>query len=241
MGFPTDLLSMSRSALRPSAPTTQPPAVAPSYAWVPVRSLAERHRSRILQHLVSLDARDRYLRFGYPASDAQIERYVESLDFDHDMVFGVFNRRLELIAMAHLAMQREVGAPDEGAWAEFGVSVARKARGRGFGRRLFDHAVLHARNRGVDTLLIHALSDNAAMLKIARSAGALVVRDGPESQARLQLPPDNLATHVDEALGQQVAEMDYQFKRQAKRFDEFLKSLYEVKANINKSGNAASQ
>jgi len=231
-------MSMSTSAdlFRAAPPAT--PRVPPSYAWIPVRSLSERHRARIFTHLLALDERDRYLRFGYPASDGQIERYVQSLDFERDEVFGIFNRRLELIAMAHLAMQRELPAPDAAAWAEFGVSVAHKARGRGFGGRLFDHAVLHARNRGIDTLLIHALSENVAMLKIARAAGATVERDGPESQARLKLPPDNLATHVDQVVGQQVAEIDYQMKRQARRFDEFLDALMEVKASIKSSRTA---
>src|SRR6266702_3333280 len=51
--------------------------------------------------------------------------------------------------------------------AEFGVSVLKKARGRGYGSRLFDRAVMHARNEGVELLFIHALSENTAMLKIA--------------------------------------------------------------------------
>ena len=37
------------------------------------------------------------------AQDSHIRRYVDTIDFDHDEVFGVFNRRLDLIAMAHLA------------------------------------------------------------------------------------------------------------------------------------------
>ena len=235
MGFVIDFLSMSRSGHPP------PPAAEPSFAWIPVRGLAERHRERILVHLIALDEHDRYLRFGYAASDAQINDYVASLDFDHDHLFGIFNRRLELIAMAHLAVQKQVRSPEDSAWAEFGVSVARKARGRGFGKRLFEHAALHARNLGIDTLFIHALSENAAMLKIARDAGAQVVRDGPESEARLKLPPDNFATHVDQVVEDQVAEIDYQLKRQARRIDDFLKSLYEVKTNIKKTGNTASE
>ena len=47
--------------------------------------------------------------------------------------------------------------------------------------------MLHARNRGVQTLFIHALSENTAMLRIARNAGATVERDGPESEAWLRL------------------------------------------------------
>ena len=36
---------------------------------------------------------------------------------------------------------------------------------------MFERAVIHARNEGVDLLFIHALSENTAMLKIARRAG----------------------------------------------------------------------
>jgi RimJ/RimL family protein N-acetyltransferase len=179
--------------------------------WIPIRSLAERHRPRILAHLMSLPDSDRYLRFGYAASDAQIARYTDLIDFAHDEVFGVFNRRLELIAMAHLA-----GLP-EMREAEFGVSVLPHARGRGYGARLFDHAVLHARNRGVDTLVIHALTENTAMLRIARNAGALVQREGGESLARLQLPPDTLRSHLDAFIESSAAEVDYRLKAQGLR------------------------
>ena len=30
-------------------------------------------------------------------------QYVQQIDFDRDEVFGIFNRRLRLLAMAHLA------------------------------------------------------------------------------------------------------------------------------------------
>src|SRR5207344_1155470 len=102
--------------------------------WVPIRSLAPRHRDRIRRHLLDLSERDRYLRFGYAASDIQIGQYVERLDFDRDELLGIFNRRLRLLAMAHVAYfqsDRECHA----ACAEFGVSVAAVARGRGYGKR----------------------------------------------------------------------------------------------------------
>lgn len=176
--------------------------------WVPIRSLTLHQRPRILSHLLALPEADRYLRFGYAVSDAQLARYVEQIDFEHDEVFGVFNRRLELIAQAHLASLPNTRE------AEFGVSVLPKARGRGYGARLFDHAVLHARNRGVDTLLVHVLTDNTAMLRIARSAGASVERDGGESLARLRLPPDDLRSHFDAFIESSAAEVDYRLKAQ---------------------------
>jgi RimJ/RimL family protein N-acetyltransferase len=202
--------------------STETPTPAPT--WVPIRSLAPRHRERILGHLLQLPERDRYLRFGYAASDNQIARYVESLDFERDEVLGIFNRRLRLLGMAHLAyLDADDGHP--AARAEFGVSVAANARGRGYGQRLFDLAVLHARNRGVQTLLVHALSENTVMLRIARKAGAEVVREGGEAQALLQLPPESFVSHVEQLVETSAAEWDYRFKQQAQRIERLLATL----------------
>lgn len=188
-------------------------------SWVPIRSLAPRHRPRILAHLLALSDADRYLRFGQATGDSQIARYVDLLDFDRDEVFGIFNRKLALVAMAHLA---DLGGSHGGHAAEFGVSVLARQRGRGLGQRLFDRAVLHARNRHVDTLVIHALSENTPMLRIARAAGATVHRAGPEAEAVLKLPPETLGTHLEALLEHQAAEFDYGWKRQARRVDELL-------------------
>jgi GNAT superfamily N-acetyltransferase len=226
----------------PRGPNHPPPAPdAPQWAWVPIRSLGPRHRDRIAAHLLALDEADRYLRFGYPATDAQIVKYVDTLDFDQDEVFGIFNRRLELIAQAHLAHAAADTAGRPGTMSEFGVSVLRKARGRGFGARLFEHAVLHARNRGVQTLFIHALSENTAMLRIARNAGATVERDGSEAEAWLRLPPDTLASRIEQAVGDQAAEIDYQLKVQASRVQGLLDAISEVKTNISKAAHIAGE
>jgi RimJ/RimL family protein N-acetyltransferase len=211
-------------------------------SWVPVRSLAKRHRKRIFAHLLSLDDSDRYLRFGFPATDEQIQRYVDSLNFDRDEVFGIFNRRLELISMAHLAyLPASSETAESRTAAEFGVSVIKRARGRGYGARLFEHAVLHARNRGCDRLFIHALSENTAMLKIARNAGAIVHRDGPEAEAWLQLPPDNISSQVGGMVGQHFAEFDYQLKVHAHRLNDWLNVLSEVKTHMGETGRTASE
>jgi ribosomal protein S18 acetylase RimI-like enzyme len=187
-----------------------------------------------------LTEQDRYLRFGYVASDAQLAHYADLIDFSHDEVFGIFNRRLELVAMAHLAMPPPTSQAPKSE-AEFGVSVLPKARGRGYGGRLFDHAVLHARNRHVDTLLIHALSENTPMLRIVRKAGATIERDGGESQARLRLPPDDLLSHVDELVEGQAAELNYRFKVQARRVDGLLDAISEVKNRFSQVGGTASE
>ena len=226
----------------PNPPSTDQPGPAATAAvqavtatvptWVPIRSLSPKHRDEILAHLIALPGRDRYLRFGYSATDEQIARYVDSISFDRDEVFGIFNRRLALIALAHLACP-EIGQTGAQT-AEFGGSVSEHARGRGYGTRLFEHAMLHARNRGLSNLFIHALSENTAMLKIARHAGAVVQRSGSESDATLGLPEDTVASQVEQWVGTHAAAMDYQFKQQAQVVDELLDAIGEVKANIGK-------
>ena len=205
---------------------------------VPIRSLGPTNRVRIASHLLALDAQDRYLRFGYAATDEQIQRYVDRIDFDRDEIFGIHNRRLELIAMAHLA---HPSSAEHKGCAEFGVSVLPYARGRGYGARLFDRAVINARNEGVKMLFIHALSENTAMLQIARNAGATVQRDGSESEAFLTLPPADHDSRLTQMVEQHYAELDYRIKVQAKIFWDALKQMQEVRRGVLGAGGNPTQ
>jgi len=189
---------------------------------VPIRALRESHRPLIARHLLELDARDRYLRFGYFATDEHIQTYVAGMDFERDEILGIFNRKLVLIAMAHLAYSHE---DRRQACAEFGVSVLKSARGRGYGARLFDRAAMDARNKQVKLLFVHALSENTAMLRIARNAGAVIERDGSESEAFLRLPDASLNSRMTEIVEDHCAQIDYQFKSQSKQFRDFLAAV----------------
>lgn len=199
---------------------------------VPIRSLDSGHRDQMLAHLLALEQADRYLRFGYAASDEQIRRYVDQIAFDRDVLFGIFNRRLHLIAMAHLAFSVD---PQLRTCAEFGVSVAKASRGKGYGSRLFERAVVHARNEGVSQLFIHALSENTAMLKIARNAGAVLERAGSETEAHLRLPPADFDSRVSELLSEQVALTDYHLKAQAKQFWGLIGMLQEIRQGVREA------
>ena len=227
------------SARQATAPGGTGKAAVPFAPWIPIRSLSTRHRDRILAHLTALSEADRYLRFGYAAGDEQIARYVAGLNFERDEVFGVYNRKLNLIALAHLAYPA-IDSLVPGV-AEFGGSVAAHARGRGYGARLFEHAMLHARNRGLDTLFIHALSQNTTMLHIALKAGARVERAGSETDAYLKLPQDTLASKVEQWVGDGAAELDYRLKQQAHRMDTLIDAIGEVKATLGKNNSPAAK
>jgi GNAT superfamily N-acetyltransferase len=189
------------------------------WQWLPIRSLVDRHRSRVLTHLLALNDHDRHLRFGHAASNEQIERYVDQLDFVRDEVFGIFDARLRLVAMSHLAFAEDHRS------AEFGVSVHPRVRGRGVGSRLFEHAVTHARNRGARTMAIYLARENSAMLSIVRNSGATVSYEGSDVLAQLSLPPDTLGSQLEALVEARAAEMDYRFKLQVLRLDKLWPSL----------------
>ena len=205
---------------------------------VPICSLGPQHRERIAQHLLALGPDDRYLRFGYMATDEQIRRYVDGLDVERDEIFGIFNRYLKLVAMAHLAYSRD---SQTGACAEFGVSVQKASRGRGYGARLYEHATMHARNAGVNMLFIHALSENAPMISIARKHGAQVERDGSETEAYLRLPPANLDSQLTELVSEQFAQTNYAIKKQVHRFLETLAEVQEIRQGVREARHQAAE
>jgi GNAT superfamily N-acetyltransferase len=211
------------------------------HGLVPIRALNSRHRKRIAVHLLALPEHDRYLRFGYAASDEQVQKYVDSLDFKRDEIYGIFNRRLALIAMAHLAFTSD---PKCSSCAEFGVSVSSDARGKGLGTRLFERAILHARSKEVDMIFIHALSENAAMLKIARKAGAVVENYGGEVEAHIRLPAqdfgERVETAVKDAMEDGIGEVDFRIKLRALQFWELLASLQDIRKGMIAARDASS-
>ena len=196
---------------------------------IPIRPLGKEYLPEILQHLLSLSERDRYLRFGYTATNDHIERYVAGLNFERDEIYGIFNRNLDIVAMAHLALMKDSGREFS---SEFGVSVLAHARGRGYGARLFERAVMHARNEKVYQMYIHALSENAPMIRIARKGGAKIERDGSETEAFLRLPKRNFDSRVTELVADQFAKTNYSIKEDAKRFWNFLAKVQEIREGV---------
>lgn len=93
--------------------TNPPDAPSPRWllpGWLPVRGLQARHRKRMLTHLLALSEFDRHRRFGQVATDEQIRGYVDRIDFARDELFGVFDMRLRLVAVAHLAYGADAGS-----------------------------------------------------------------------------------------------------------------------------------
>ena len=182
---------------------------------VPVRELHAGYRQEILNHLLQLNDEDRRLRFGTQTPDEVIERYVEGLDFNRDVIFGVFDLDLKLIGMAHLAYLPELKGQARA--AEFGVSVLPEGRAQGIGTALLQRSAVHSRNTRIQTLYVHCLSSNKAMMRLAQKAGMRVEYAYGDADAYLTLPPASTATIVEEAANEQWADMDYALKEGLKR------------------------
>ncbi|WP_034299777.1 GNAT family N-acetyltransferase [Herbaspirillum sp. RV1423] len=182
-----------------------------------VKELSPRSRRHLLRHFLALEEKDRLLRFGTKLSDDLVTRYVEKIDFSRDTIFGVYDRKMRLLGVGHLAFAPREATPVSGATikarvAEFGVSVSAAARGMGVGTKLFMRAAIHCRNADVDTLYMHCLSSNKVMMHIAKKAGMEIHRDYGEADAYLKLQPANSASVFHEAMEEQAAMLDYIIK-----------------------------
>jgi RimJ/RimL family protein N-acetyltransferase len=185
-----------------------------------VKALSRRDRRRMLKHFLALDDADRLLRFGTVLPDAQVQAYVEKIDFARDIVFGVVSRGFQLVGVGHLAFTppepARAGTTAKERVAEFGVSVSKSARGQGVGSRLFERAAIHCRNSDIDTLYMQCLSTNRTMMHIARKAGMEIKREYGEADAYLHLPPPSPGSVMREALEEQFAVIDYTVKANAR-------------------------
>jgi GNAT superfamily N-acetyltransferase len=176
----------------------------PIYLPSLVRELAESDRAALERHFLTLDARDRRLRFGIPLSDTAIRAYVARVDFDRDAVFGTHDDALRLAGAAHVARAR--------GHAELGVSVLARHRNQGIGGALLERACLRARNWGVRTLFMHCLRENDAMLRLARRQSVRIVTQAGESDAWLALAPADAGSYFGEVFAQRAAVFDYALK-----------------------------
>lgn len=162
--------------------------------------LRESDRTALEQHFLALNGEDRRLRFGSTISDDGLRAYVARIDFAHDGLFAVHDEDLALAAVIHVAFS-------EGS-AELGLSVLQQHRGRGMGRALFARAVTHLRNRGTREVYVHCLTENGAMMHLARTNKMRIVPAGSETDARLKIdPPTAESLFVEWCQDQQAGTM----------------------------------
>jgi len=199
---------------------------------VPVQRLGEGVRPALLEHFTQLPAEDIRLRFGTTFGPESIAKYVDGIDFDDDAVFGVYDDDLRLTGVVHAAFS--------GDSAELGLSVLPGYRGKGIGSSLFARAVEHARNRFVTRLYMHCLSENSAMMHIAKKSGMTICIDTGEADAFLKLAPADSVSLSGELVEQRLALFDYALKTQTATLRRIAKSLDDGAAGSTGSDDESS-
>ncbi len=172
-----------------------------------VKQLSSVDRPLLEGHFLALGPEDRRLRFGVPLGDEGVQAYVERINFGRDAVFGIIGDDMQLLGAAHLAR-------GEG-FAELGVSVLPAQRGSGIGGALLARAHTHTRNWGIRALFMHCLSENGAMMHLARMQKMEIVAESGEADAWLKLAPADAASRSGEASAQRVALLDHALKSRA--------------------------
>jgi GNAT superfamily N-acetyltransferase len=159
--------------------------------------LRESDRGALLGHFLALGTEDRRLRFGGAVSDDVLARYVARIDFSRDCVFAVHDDSPRPVAVVHVAVT--------GAEAELGLSVLPGWRGMGHGDALFMRAATWLRNRGIRSVRVQCLAENAPMLHLARKHGMRTTSAGSEAGARLEIGAPTPQSHAAEWLEDQRA------------------------------------
>jgi len=133
----------------------------------------------LVEHFLSLPARDRFLRFGQLLSAADICAVVEEILRDPANALLVREPTPDLAGVAQLEFQGEV--------ALLGLSVATWARSLGIGSRLLCESAHLALQRDVTVLCVRNLSRNPELCRLGRRLGFRVACEA-EFFAQRELP-----------------------------------------------------
>lgn len=139
------------------------------------------HFRKLASHFVSLTSGDRFLRFGWVATDVDIVAYVESLFVSAAHVFAVVEPDGDISGVLHLEFT------DGG--ANVGLSVSSWGRNQGIGTLLLQRAGLLACARGLKALFVRNLNFNSALQQLALRLG-MNVACTPNALSTLRQTPE---------------------------------------------------
>ena len=165
-------------------------------------------KQQLLEHLILLDPESRVWRFGYSASDAAIEMYVNGIH-DSDIILGI---RVDItsevmIAAVHLSIDEEQKI------AEIGISTLLASRRLGYGERLLRYSVDILRNRNIRQLYSVCLPDNQPLVKLFRKLNITsITSNAGEKEARINIPMAGIDSVVNELRNERLVVIDKAMK-----------------------------
>jgi len=169
-----------------------------------IRKLGVLELQKYSDHLLRLNADDRYLRFGARIDDAAIIRHVQTKSKDKKIILAAFDDKLNVIAACEVAFILNKNSVFADV-AEIGLSVEVGQRGQGLGTELFERALIVARNRRVKVFTSYCLTRNGFMMHIAKAHGMHIETDHGSSEATVQLDAYDASSVLEEMLGEGMA------------------------------------
>jgi len=166
-----------------------------------IRELYEEESDRVQAFLLALNEHDRYRRFGRPITDDVLRQYVARIDWGDSVLLGAFDAHTELVGLLELA--------DVASTCEIAIAVAPAHRGNGVGKALMDRALLKAKVRGRDRVVLLCQMDNEPMRRLARSAGLHATLEDGEVTGSLDLPQAGLAEVTEDATRDAIGNATY--------------------------------
>jgi RimJ/RimL family protein N-acetyltransferase len=173
-----------------------------------IRKLGLLELQKYSDHLLRLNADDRYLRFGAKVNDNAIVSHVHTKTKDKKIILAAFDNQLNVIATCEIAFMRKPNSFFAD-MAEIGLSVEVAHRGQGLGSELFERALIIARNRRVKLFTSYCLTRNGFMMRIAKAHGMRIESDHGSSEATMELTKYDASTVLAEMLGEGMAIVDH--------------------------------
>ena len=97
-------------------------------------------------------------------------------------------------------------------WTSMGFEAEDAERKRNFSDWQVDADMMKL--AGPEALFMHCLSENGAIMHLARKQGMRIVTERAESDAWLELPPADVSSYVHELLAERLGLFDFVLKRQ---------------------------
>lgn len=176
------------------------------------RKLWPAETGKFRDHLLRLDKQSRRLRFAHGVSDAYIEEYATRMSDMGSIVHAFIDKDGEVRACAELKKLGDTWGHE----AEAALSVEKGLQEHGIGTDLMGRVIRSARNRGVHTLCLSCLAENAKMQTIARKYQAELRFEYGEVVGEIVPQGPNyfsiLAEAVEDRVGMMMAVLDLQIR-----------------------------
>jgi RimJ/RimL family protein N-acetyltransferase len=190
----------------------------------PRKMIYESDEGLIIDHfLVDIVDHDRYLRFGYQATNENIIDYLaksfEGFGDTNMWFMCVDNERV--VGTVHVSF---CPLSKDGTYtAEMGFTVSPDYRGRGLGQDLFQRAATWAMMKGANTLYTQCLSENEVMQHIAKKNGMTVVTIGRgEKEATISATKGTIRAYYDDRMFDNLAFVDSSVHKQWNMFNKIV-------------------